>query len=138
MGSSGGYSCQGGWGCMGSGSGSGFGACYGVPAGCFGGAASVAPIAGHAQATTAAPATIVVTLPENARLSIDGEPTRSTSTRRVFVSPSLEQGKEYTYTLQAEINQDGKPVTITRDVTVQAGKEVNVKLEANVAGVASR
>jgi len=133
MGCNGGYSCQG-W----SGMGSGFGSCYGVPAGCFGGAATVAPIAGHAQATTAAPATIVVNLPENARLSIDGEQTRSTSTRRVFVSPTLEAGKEYTYTLQAEFNQDGKPVTITRDVSVRAGKEVNVKLEASMGGVASR
>jgi uncharacterized protein (TIGR03000 family) len=86
-----------------------------------------------------APATIVVTVPADARLTIDGEATTSTSTRRVFVSPALEAGRDYHYTLKAEFVKDGKPVTVSKEIAVQAGNETRVTLDAgSLAGVASR
>jgi len=39
------------------------------------------------------PAIIVVHLPEDARLFVDGKPTRSRSSRRRFETPSLEPGR---------------------------------------------
>jgi uncharacterized protein (TIGR03000 family) len=88
---------------------------------------------------TAAPATIIVSLPADARLSIDDAVTTSTSDRRVFVSPELNPGREYHYTLKAEWTYNGKPVTATREVAVSAGKETTVSFTAEAAtGVASR
>jgi uncharacterized protein (TIGR03000 family) len=84
-----------------------------------------------------APATIVVDLPAEARLSIDGAPTTSTSEHRVFVSPELNPGRDYHYTLKAEILRDGKPVAVAQEVAVRAGEETYVTL-ALPTGVAQR
>jgi uncharacterized protein (TIGR03000 family) len=86
-----------------------------------------------------APATIIVALPADARLTVDDAATTSTSARRVFVSPELSPDIEYNYTLKAEFVVNGKPVTQTKVITVSAGAETNVTFEAgNTAGVASR
>ena len=87
----------------------------------------------------AAPATIVVNVPADARLTIDGEATTSTSAQRVFVSPVLNPGQEYHYTLKAEFKKDGKTVSVSKDVTVKAGNETRVTMDAeSLAKVASR
>jgi len=70
-----------------------------------------------------------VTLPADARLSIDGRPTRATSARRSFVSPPLEAGATYAYTLQATVQRDGREVTQTKDVVVRAGQESTVSFD---------
>jgi len=68
----------------------------------------------------------VVTCPCcQAKLTIDGNATTSTTDRRVFVSPALEAGQEYYYTLKAELNGQVKE----ERVTVRAGQEVTVKIE---------
>jgi len=74
-------------------------------------------------------ATIVVNLPADATLTIDGEQTQSTSGTRVFVSPPLQQGKTYQYTLRAEVNRDGRRETTSRTVDVQAGRTANVNID---------
>jgi len=57
----------------------------------------------------------------------------------VFVSPSLDPGRDYHYTLKAEVVRNGRPVVISKDVAVKAGKETLVDLNATeLAGVASR
>jgi uncharacterized protein (TIGR03000 family) len=86
----------------------------------------------------AAPATIVVNLPANARLLIDDAATTATSARRVFVSPTLPAGKDFHYTLKAEFVRDGKTITVSREVAVRAGGESNVDLNSEIARVASR
>jgi uncharacterized protein (TIGR03000 family) len=94
---------------------------------------------GGKSAMVPAPATIVVDLPEDARLLVDDAATTSTSARRVFISPELNPGREYNYTLKAEFVRNGKTVTLTKVVPVSAGNESKVSFEAeNVAGVASR
>jgi uncharacterized protein (TIGR03000 family) len=84
------------------------------------------------------PATIIVSLPADANLTIDDAATTSTAAVRVFTSPTLPLGQEFHYTLKAEYLRDGKPVVISRDITVRAGEETRVTLEAGLAGVASR
>jgi len=54
---------------------------------------------GEDDLISAAPATLVVSLPADARLIIDGEATTSTTARRTFVSPELAPGKTYSYNL---------------------------------------
>jgi uncharacterized protein (TIGR03000 family) len=78
-----------------------------------------------------------VTLPADAKLTIDGAVTTSTSARRVFVSPELAPEKEFHYTLKADFVKEGKPVTVSKKVAVTAGKETTVSLETE-ASVAAR
>ena len=73
-------------------------------------------------------ATLVVHLPENADLTIDGQQTQSRSSTRVFHSPPLEPGKTYTYSLRAETNRDGRFVTAKKTVEVRAGQRSEVTL----------
>jgi uncharacterized protein (TIGR03000 family) len=90
------------------------------------------------EAAAAAPARITVHLPANARLTIDGEATTSTSAVREFVSPALAAGKNFSYTFQAEFTRDGKTVVETRDVTVRAGLNTEVRFASNLTSVAAR
>jgi uncharacterized protein (TIGR03000 family) len=78
---------------------------------------------------TDAPATILVRLPSDARLTVDGTATRSTDSVRTFVSPPLQAGKDYQYTLRAEVTRDGKTVERTRDVNVRAGQTSEVNFD---------
>jgi len=71
-------------------------------------------------------ATIVVTLPADAKLYFDNAPTTSKSERREFVSPALQTGTEYSYTLKAEIVRDGKTEIKTEKVIVRAGAQASV------------
>ena len=90
------------------------------------------------EARSAAPATIVVSLPTDATLRVDDYTTISKSASRVFVSPTLDAGKEYYYTLTGEIQRDGKPVVATKQISIRAGEETRVVLEFPVAAVASK
>jgi uncharacterized protein (TIGR03000 family) len=87
--------------------------------------------------TRAAPATIVVRLPADARLMIDGNATRSTQDVRTFESPPLQPGKTYQYTLKAEVTRDGKTVERSRDVTVRAGQQSDVTFDLPSSGGSS-
>ncbi len=77
-------------------------------------------------------ATIIVHLPADATLSIDGQATQSMAGTRVFTSPPLEAGKTYTYTLQGEVHRDGRWVKTEKTVEVRAGRTSEVTL--NFAG----
>jgi len=90
------------------------------------------------QASTTAPATLVVNLPEDATLTIDGVPTTSTSSRRVFLTPDLEKGQKYQYTLKATVMRDGKPVQAEQPVIVRSGEESQVTLKLPATSVAAR
>jgi uncharacterized protein (TIGR03000 family) len=83
-------------------------------------------------------ATLIVTLPEDAKLTIDGEETTSTSEQRVFVSPVLEAGKQYEYSLKAKVLRDGKVQTATAQVTVRPGEVSRVELKVPATGVAAQ
>ena len=90
------------------------------------------------EAATPAPATIIVSLPANATLTIDDAATTSTASPRVFTSPVLPAGQDFHYTLKAQIVRDGKSVVVSKEVTVRAGETTHATLEAGLASVASR
>ena len=81
------------------------------------------------EANISAPATIIVSLPAEAQLKVDDYVTTSTSATRMFVSPTLNAGTEYTYTLTGEIVREGKSVVASKRITVRAGEETRVNLE---------
>jgi uncharacterized protein (TIGR03000 family) len=68
-------------------------------------------------------ATIIVELPANAKLFVDGKATTSTSEIRRFTSPPLEAGKSYHYDFEARVEREGKIVTIPQRVDVRAGEQ---------------
>jgi uncharacterized protein (TIGR03000 family) len=84
-----------------------------------------------------APATIIVSLPADATLTIDGMLTKSTSATRVFVTPPLADGN-YSYTFKADFLREGKAVTVQQKVAVRPGRETVVSLDVpGQAGVGS-
>jgi uncharacterized protein (TIGR03000 family) len=149
--SGGGY----GGGCYGSGYGGGcygggaVGTCYGSPyggAGCFGGGVVVPPGTTYPMGETpkampkeikktsiSVPATIVVSLPAAATLTVDGNPTTSTSAVRTLVTPALESDSTYIYTLQVQVNGQ----TQTQQIQVRGGQTTQAQFSFP-QGVASR
>jgi len=87
---------------------------------------------------SAQPATLVVSLPANASLSIGGSATTSTSSERKFTSPALQPGKVYTYAVEAKFEKDGKTKTVTRTARVEAGKVTRIDLNDTPVSVASK
>lgn len=82
-------------------------------------------------------ATITVSVPPDARLFFDEQPTTSTSSRRVFITPPLEPG-ESTYNVQANLERNGKVTSLRKQVVVRPGQESQVSFEFPAAeGVAA-
>jgi uncharacterized protein (TIGR03000 family) len=83
-------------------------------------------------------AMVIVKVPADARVTVDGQATYSTSTVRTFETPELAPGKSYSYVLKAEFQQDGKLVTVSKRVPVAAGKTIRVDLSKANDVVVSR
>jgi uncharacterized protein (TIGR03000 family) len=90
------------------------------------------------SATADQSATVVVELPADATLTIDGEATTSTSATRVFRTPELEPGQTFHYTFKAQVERDGKVQSVTRRVEVRAGQQTQVSLTLPTATVAAQ
>jgi uncharacterized protein (TIGR03000 family) len=82
-------------------------------------------------------ATIMVQLPPEAKLIFNGWKSSSNSPTRQFRSLPLEPGKDYTYTVQAEVMRDGQRVVLSREVTVRAGRETQVSFDFPAVRVTS-
>ena len=76
-----------------------------------------------------APASLVVHLPADARLTIDGYAPRSTSGTRWFITPPLEPGRTFRYELRAELERGSQRLTQTREVAVRAGQQSEVTIQ---------
>jgi uncharacterized protein (TIGR03000 family) len=121
--------------------GGGYGGCYGGYASCagyspyggcggaiYGGGKYVEPVKqmpmvdkDKKDEPIAAPANIVVNLPSGAKLSIDGYVSSQTTGTRYLVTPTLQPGQDYTYTLVAETVANGQAVQQSQKITVRAG-----------------
>jgi len=78
-----------------------------------------------------APATLIVTVPaDDADLYIEGVKTKQAGkVTRKFVSPKLESGKEYEYTVVAKWEPNNyTKITRTRKATVKAGQETTLDM----------
>jgi uncharacterized protein (TIGR03000 family) len=73
------------------------------------------------------PARITVNLPTDARLYIDNVFCPLTSSTRSFPTPPLQPGREFSYTLRAEVTRDGQTRVQSQRITVGAGRQVNVE-----------
>jgi uncharacterized protein (TIGR03000 family) len=75
-----------------------------------------------------APARIVVSMPGDARFTIDDYVSPARSDTHVIVSPPLAPDQTRTYVLKAEVMRDGKMETMKEEVVVRGGEEKRVTL----------
>jgi uncharacterized protein (TIGR03000 family) len=71
-------------------------------------------------------ARIQVKVPAEAKVWFDGEETHQTGAVRNFVTPPLQTGKSYHYQVQARWVQDGEPVSRTRTLRIDPGKQADL------------
>jgi uncharacterized protein (TIGR03000 family) len=69
-------------------------------------------------------ATLLVELPADATFYIDGQPMKTTSGKRTFVTPTLQTGQVYYYELRAEIVRDGQTRRASTRVVFRPGDEI--------------
>jgi len=68
-------------------------------------------------------AQLIVELPADATLYIDGQQMKTSSGRRVFNTPALEPGQTYYYVLRAEVVRDGQRKMSEQRVVIRPGQE---------------
>lgn len=72
-------------------------------------------------------ATVRVLVPtDTARVWIDDQPTQQSGTDRLYVTPPLETGKNYSYTVRASWMQGGQEVNREKKVPIEPGKNALV------------
>lgn len=71
--------------------------------------------------TSATSGLLTIYVPYEAKVTINGLDTKSTGSRREYVSYGLKPGYTYEYTIRAEIVRDGKPLSDERTVVLTAG-----------------
>lgn len=76
---------------------------------------------GYDRQTSVAPAKLMINLPADAKLYVDGQLTSSTTENRVFTTPELQRGLTYFYDLKAEITRDGQTITENKRLIVRSG-----------------
>lgn len=144
------YGCNGCWG----GSCYGCSGCWGSCSGCYGGGYSavvIQPIVIMKTAETkpaevkktsraAAPAQVIVQLPAQTELYIDGQRSVSATTTRKIMTPTLPAGEAFYYTLRAELVRDGQAIQKEQRVLLRAGEVARVDFRdlAPPAAVANR
>ncbi len=124
------YACYGCHGCYGCG---GFYGCNGIsPVGVGGGpggAPEVIPpprIDNSRQESRKTEAKVIVQIPTDAKLFVDGNPVKINGEQQTFRTPALERGQTYYYEVRAEVVRDGKTVTESKRVLVRAGEDARV------------
>jgi uncharacterized protein (TIGR03000 family) len=83
-------------------------------------------------------AVVIITLPADAKLFINGMESTVGSNLRTFVTPELEGSKNYYYTIRVELIRNGQLVTDSQRVYFQRGEEVRVSFDHLDAGIANQ
>jgi uncharacterized protein (TIGR03000 family) len=76
---------------------------------------------------------LILKVPADAKIEIEGQATKSTGEVRRYVSPEVEVGRKYVYTVKAAWVKAGRPVVVTREVFVRAGEDNEVDLRQEEA-----
>jgi uncharacterized protein (TIGR03000 family) len=65
---------------------------------------------------------VVVDVPDDAKVYLNGKLMRSTSTRRVYQTPVLEEGETYFYDIQVDVVRDGRTMSQSKRVVINPGQ----------------
>jgi uncharacterized protein (TIGR03000 family) len=76
---------------------------------------------------------LTIWVPAEAKVKVNNQPTRSTGSKRQFVSYGLQPGMSYKYVVDAEIVREGKIVAESRTISLTAGEHGNVAFGFNTA-----
>jgi uncharacterized protein (TIGR03000 family) len=79
----------------------------------------------RAYAAASAPATVVVQLPADAKLFVEGKAV-VLDDQGSFTTPKLRSGEPYTYTVKAQAVRNGRLVNESKDIQVWAGETTRV------------
>ncbi len=74
---------------------------------------------------------LTVWAPADAKVTINGMETKSTGSKREYVSYGLVPGLSYKYVVRAEIIRDGAPVHETKEMTLTAGAQEGLAFDFN-------
>lgn len=91
--------------------------------GCVGCAISAAPAMAPAGGEAAV---VVVKADPNVTIKVNGQIAPRKGNEDTYQSPALTAGRNYTYTVVAEFVRDGKTLTETKEISVQAGRRTEV------------
>jgi uncharacterized protein (TIGR03000 family) len=72
---------------------------------------------------------LAVEVPEDAKIFVNGQTTKSAGERREYVSRNLEPGFTYTYEVRAEAIRDGQTVVETKKVDLKAGQTARLAFD---------
>ena len=75
---------------------------------------------------------LTVWVPYDAKVTVNGRETKSTGSRRQFVSFGLKPGLSYKYVVKASVVRDGQTVEDTRTVNLTAGQLESVAFGFNL------
>ena len=81
------------------------------------------------------PATMQVRVPPNTKLTVAGYVSKQTSTERTLITPPIQPGEEFTYTLVAESILNGQRVSQSQQVTLRPGQDQAVAFTFTSADV---
>jgi uncharacterized protein (TIGR03000 family) len=73
-----------------------------------------------------ASASLIVSVPADAKVFVNDRPTTSTGTERHYMSNGLKAGRTYSYTIRAEVVRDGQTITETKAVKLAAGRRADL------------
>jgi uncharacterized protein (TIGR03000 family) len=79
---------------------------------------------------------IVVDVPADAKVFVNGHATTSIGEHRQYVSHGLEAGMRYEYQVRAEIVRDGKTLSETKTVQLTAGGQADLAFDMKAASPA--
>lgn len=86
-----------------------------------------------------AAARLIVIVPADAKLYIDGMPTpEGSDLMRAFASPVLRAGRDYSYLVRAEVRRRGEPISWFKVVVLRAGEDTRVSFLKELADRESR
>ncbi len=71
--------------------------------------------------------------PPHAEISFEGSKTSQIGTSRLYMSPPLVQGQNYTYDIRVSWNDNGQVVTKERKIMIRAGDRLSVAFRRDAA-----
>lgn len=89
-----------------------------------------APPAGETETSIRrADGLLAVDVPEDAKIFVNGQQTRSTGSHREYVSRNLDRGHTYSYEVRAEVIRDGRTIEETKRIELRAGQTAQLAFD---------